>query len=190
MPFILLRQALSKPVIVRAVDWLPVQPQRKSNVVATILEGGLRTFAILVVLQQADRILEFIETLGDQLDVRLPYEQAQIDRMLPGVSPRFCSEVQWEFIPHFFPNGGFHRRIANDVIIPYTAERRFDEGSGGEIFECVIAEGQHNFFDARVRTPRSNNNVALVNALKAIQCSSDRDQEKDKNDQERQRVQS
>ena len=149
--FLHLQQALTRSVIVDTVDRFCSQEYRKPHVIDVILQGSLRVFAVLVLLRQEELILDFIENLGDQLDNKLPFEQTQISRISSKVSDRFCSEVQWELIPHLFPDGGFHRKIMDDVIIPYTKEVRFDEGSGGEIFECVVAEGQHNFPSKKVR---------------------------------------
>lgn len=152
--FLHLQRVLTRLIIVQEVDRFCPQQHHKSHIVDVIHRNGLRVFGILVLLGQEKLIIDFIENLDDQLDSKLPFEQAQISRISANVSFRFCKEVQWELIPHLFQGGGFHRKILNDVILPYTEEERFDEGSGGEIFRCVIASGQHKLAPQQVHPSR------------------------------------
>ena len=145
-----LHEALPRSTIKREVEYFCSQQHQIPSIVDLIHRNGLRVFAILVLLRQEELILDFIESLDDQVDNKLPFEQAQISRVSSRVSTGFCSEVQWELIPHLFHSGGFHRKILNDVILPYIQEGRLDEGSGGEIYKCDIAGGQHRLSPRQV----------------------------------------
>ena len=89
-----LREVLTRFIITREVDYFCSQQHHKPRIVDVIHQNGLRVFAILVLLRQEELILDFIESLDDQVDNKLPFEQTQITRISPKVSTRFCTEVQ------------------------------------------------------------------------------------------------
>ncbi|KAL2831515.1 hypothetical protein BDW59DRAFT_157941 [Aspergillus cavernicola] len=159
IPFPSLSSLLTRPAIANVVPELCHQPHRHTAVIDTIYERGIRVFAILLLLNQEQLVLGFLES-GIH-DAQLPVEPQQLLRASPLVSSRFSTEVQWEVISHVFEKCPLHQRIQIEVTLPYIAEEKRGEGSGGEIFQCVIAEGQH-------RLPTDGQAVVVRKKIKMI----------------------
>jgi hypothetical protein len=143
-----LKSKLTKSLISDVITDIYISELHRSRVVANILGEGLVVLSILSWLHEEEEISHFID--HNELDRKLPMEQIQINRIAPNVSDRFCTEVQWEFLPHVFEKNAYHRKIRPEMILPFVAEQRLGEGAGGEIFKCDIEATQQDFLPREV----------------------------------------
>lgn len=143
VPSVELKNVLTRELVVGALDHDEIPEHRRHHTATKIVEDGIRTFAILLLVQQEHLVSHFIEC--DELDSKLPLSANQVQRISPFVSDRFHIEIQWEFIPYFFQRGMHHRKLRDEIILPYIHEERLAEGAGGEIFRCSISANQHMF---------------------------------------------
>jgi hypothetical protein len=139
IPFLSLTTLFTQSLVAKAVAEFCSYEHRRPAVTSAIREKGLRVFAILVLLHQEELMLDFLE--HNLLDSNLPMEQSQVLTVSVRISPRFCSDTQWELIAYSFERTSLHQRLRREIVLPFEEEEKFDEGSGGDIFKCVIFEG-------------------------------------------------
>jgi len=145
-----LKEQVTKDLIFDTVSECPFAVQHYHLITQRILERGLKLFSILVWMGQEDHMVPFVE--HDELDSRLPMGEEQVLRIAPRLEKRFWEEVQWEFLPHMFVKGDYHRRIHDKSVLPFLEELSRAEGSYGEILESRITLSQQTFFPDKVCT--------------------------------------
>ncbi|KAF3150424.1 hypothetical protein TWF594_009068 [Orbilia oligospora] len=135
-----LQRKLTESLVADAIIECYPYDHRQKIIIQKIIGHGLRVFAALAILHQEHLVLSLIE--GNLLDSSLPIDSD--NPLIPkDLSSRFCSEVQWEFLPHKFIQGDFHKSLRAEIMMPYTHEEKIDEGSGGDIFKCVVHPHQY-----------------------------------------------
>lgn len=132
----LLSLILTPPAIAQAVAELNCQPEDRIGLAEKIELHGKITFAILVWMQCEDTIVDF-RRVGC-LDSRLPLDEATATRIIPDRGHEFATEIQWQFLPHFF-----HRNddleIDKSVILPFIRDvGTVDGGAFGSITKVEI----------------------------------------------------
>ena len=138
-----LKNTVTRPLIIENFRQHGFKEQRIPDMATIIVNDGLRTFAILLMLGQEHLIELFINY--EELDSKLPFEKDGVERITPLLPSRFWEETQWELCPHTFRTR-LHRKIRSEEILPYVQEARLGEGAGGEIFKCTIAVEQQQFY--------------------------------------------
>ncbi|KAF3317571.1 hypothetical protein TWF173_010339 [Orbilia oligospora] len=146
-----LQTKLTESLVADAIIECYPYDHRQKIIIEKIISHGLRVFAALAILHQEHLVLSLIE--GNLLDSSLPIDSD--NPLIPrDLSPRFCSEVQWEFLPHKFIQGDFHKSLRAEIMMPYTHEVKIDEGSGGDIFKCVVHPHQYEVVFTMVKESR------------------------------------
>ena len=128
-----LNSILSNDVVAQAVKECNFPKYRQSEVASWIVQGGRRTFAILIMIRQEFLMLNFVEK--DQLqdawaDSKLPFSRLALEKILPTESAIDFFDNQWEFVsPIFSPSKG-HRHLDDHIILPFFDNLR-QRGDGG-----------------------------------------------------------
>ena len=110
-----------------------------------IKDGGKKTFAILVTIYKADRIVFFIENEQLQtieLDAKLPFSsKAELERILSRADAADFLDRQWEFIAPVFRRHAGQRCLHERTIFPFLKSSEHGRGSFGNIY---ISELHHS----------------------------------------------
>lgn len=127
-----------------AVKVFKTQLHRHGEAVKLIIQGGRKTFAILVTIYKPEFIFSFIES--DQLqkhyiDSKLPYgTKAELERIMFKAIVADFYDKQWEFTAPVFSGRSGHRCLHERIVLPFTASlpRGEVEGSFGSIYEVKL----------------------------------------------------
>ncbi len=115
------------------------QLHREQENIESIRQGGRKTFAILVSIYKADRIVSFIENEQLQkagIDSKLPYSsRADLERILPKIDAVDFFEKQWEFTAPVFRRRTGHRCLYERTIFPFVESAIHGEGSFGNVYK-------------------------------------------------------
>lgn len=115
------------------------QPHREPENIESISQGGKKTFAILICIYKAARIVNFIENEQLQrtgIDSKLPYgSKADLERTLPKIDAVDFFEKQWEFTAPIFQRRSGHRCLYERTIFPFVESKFHDEGSFGNVYK-------------------------------------------------------
>ncbi|KAI0549992.1 kinase-like protein [Xylaria curta] len=106
-----------------------------------LCKQGTKIFAILLLLGCPNHLSLFIE--ADQLDdAKLPLEAETLreEIHLPKEVAADFTEKQWELIVPTFRCGTLNRRFRENIVLPFTKEKRIGKGAFGTVFEVVIDE--------------------------------------------------
>jgi hypothetical protein len=128
----------------KAVNELQCSIFEKIDLAHTILEKGVRMFAILIKNGEEDLIAEFRK--HELLDAQLPLSETQAKQVAGDFDISFAREYQRQFLPYKFPGDmrNFHRHI-NDKkrILPFVDEpKAVDSGGFDDIFRVTIFDSQ------------------------------------------------
>ena len=115
------------------------QPHREPENIELVSQGGKKTFAILISIYKAARIVNFIENEQLQrpgIDSKLPYGSiVDLERILPKTDAVDFFEKQWEFTAPIFRRRSGHRCLYERTIFPFVESKFHDEGSFGNIYK-------------------------------------------------------
>ena len=120
-----------------------IPPYHIDELVETILRGGRKIFAILVLLKGEEKhISRFVRSDGFQrraLDNKLPFSEEALDQMLPQDAVHDFYRLQWEFLAPTFAKGILHRVLDPRICLPFLRQRDTEkEGGFGHIYEVEI----------------------------------------------------
>jgi hypothetical protein len=148
MPHTALYKLLTRAVISEAVssanftEWYNVD-----HVVDQIFQGARRVFAILVVLNNQERlILNFIQHDNYQhSDHKLPFKKETLESIFsdPAMATDFY-EKQWEFCAPLLVRGVQHRALDIFTCLPFVEDIKIGEGGFGEVFRITLHEGHQD----------------------------------------------
>ena len=115
---------------------------REAENIELIRQGGKKTFAILVSIYKADRIVNFIENEQLQkvgIDSKLPYSsRADLEKILPKIDAVDFFERQWEFTAPVFRRRSGHRCLYERTIFPFLESQILGEGSFGNVYKETL----------------------------------------------------
>lgn len=113
----------------------------------SIMQGGQKVFAILVLTNNVHYLRNFIEADGFQRtgwDGRLPLQESHVESIIP------CStdsikfyETQWEFLAPVFGGDRSHRQLHDRVVLPFIKDEYLAEGGFGKISKVSLPRGHH-----------------------------------------------
>ena len=118
------------------------QLHRENEAIELINNGGKKTFAILVTIYKADRIISFIQS--DQLqtanlDSRLPFNaKTDLERILSRTDAADFFDKQWEFTAPVFRRRAGHRCLHERTVFPFMESWIQPEGGFGNIFKIEL----------------------------------------------------
>ena len=110
--------------------------------VEKVVQGGKRTFAILLAIGRGNEIRTFVEReryTQSNLDAKLPISRSVLREYIGPVGAADFDLRQWEFIAPIFR--GTHSYMAAETILPFTLEERLNkekEGSFGAIYKVKL----------------------------------------------------
>ncbi|KAI4096939.1 MAG: hypothetical protein LQ344_000742 [Seirophora lacunosa] len=118
-----------------------VQLHRENEAVNLIRQGGLKTFAILIMIYRPQLIVAFVE--NDQLqttniDSRLPYSKGDLDQILPFADSVDFFEKQWEFTAPVFRRRAGHRCLHDRTVFPFLESSGHGHGVPGDIYKVKL----------------------------------------------------
>ena len=126
-----------------------VEPFAVQWMTRAVHQGGMKTFAVLILIRAENKIGTFLESYlqsdSQKLDSRLPFSKVDLEATL---SLDFASEFQerqWELMAPVFTNRLLHRKIPVEYSLPFLESRRIGGGGFGDVYEVLVAAGHHNF---------------------------------------------
>lgn len=131
---------LDEASVQEVIKGCDIEPYNRKEYVETILRGGRKVFAILVLMGLPHLIEEFIkkdQLQHDQLDNRLPYSETDLELRIPDTAQRFF-EMQWELLAPLFSTLKTHRVLDDHSILPFTNETYIASGGFGEVHEVWL----------------------------------------------------
>lgn len=104
--------------------------------------GGLRVFAILLVIQRPHLIKKLVEKLrleNHHLDSNLPFDPETLFSITEDAeaSHQFADR-QWEFIAPVFRKDQSYRSFCNRTVLPFTEQEELGRGAFGRIYKVTI----------------------------------------------------
>ena len=134
-----LDKILTTAAIKAALRESGAQAHREPENIESINQGGKKTFAILLCIYKAARIVNFVENEQLQrtgIDSKLPYgSRADLERILPKIDAVDFFEKQWEFTAPLFRRRYGHRCLYERTIFPFVESKFHDEGSFGNVYK-------------------------------------------------------
>lgn len=138
-----LLKLLSRETIRNALETCEAIPaERVESIADQIFKNARRTFAILVVLEgeHAGEILHFVQHDNFQsspIDHRLPFDKAELARIIPNCSEGFYNK-QWEFSAPVFLKNIEHRSLNESTILPFLVDEKLGAGGFGQVFSITL----------------------------------------------------
>ncbi|KAG8534313.1 uncharacterized protein KY384_001157 [Bacidia gigantensis] len=144
------------------------QRDREYECIKSIQQGGKKTFAILVLIQRAHQIINFIENeqlQGSELDAKLPYSsKAALESILPKPDAEDFYEKQWEFTAPIFRRKTGHRCLDERTIFPFIETTSREGGGFGAIYQEKL---HHSHSTADLWTQKRPDHTIVRKELKA-----------------------
>ena len=119
----------------------------QDDVVMTIMGGARKIFAILILCDHPECIIDFIKTVDQfqpsELDHRLPFDINTLQHILPGFRGEKFYKIQWEFSTPHLSSTGIPRCLEPKIILPFSEDRRLGEGGFGVVYSVKIKDDYH-----------------------------------------------
>ena len=156
VPYDSLRQLLVESRVKRIVRVLSdedkIQFYQQSDIIARVLDNGLRLFAILLSLSRPETVLNFLETdhfAHIQLDSRLPISRHTLETVLQDEKLRNrVFNRQWKFLAPFLRADQTHRELHSFTILPFVECEHVGGGGFGEVHKMVLHASQQGLNSA------------------------------------------
>jgi hypothetical protein len=145
IPQKLLYKLLTRDIVSTTLSQSGISAIHIDNLTETILKGGQKLFAILVLLKgEETRILEFVK--HDQhsalpLDSRLPFSLETLTTIVPDIAVEFY-ETQWDLLAPVFTKGVLHRELHDLIRLPFVRSEHVGEGGFGDVYRIEL-EAHH-----------------------------------------------
>ena len=143
-----LGQILTTEVVSYLLSKLILPPFEQEEIIRVITQGGRKVFAILLMMREEPRIMDFAETVFYQergLDSKLPYDLAFLSEMMPSNLALSFFGAQWEFIPPIFGRGMGYRQLNDRAIIPIEKIEKAAEGGFSIVDILTFYPGSSDF---------------------------------------------
>jgi hypothetical protein len=113
-----------------------------------VLSGGIKTFSILLLVGQLERILALVEDDQMQsrdLDQRLPLSLEKLLTLLgdANAAAGFYNQ-QWPFIAPVFSRSSLPRVLNKKTILPFINQSCIGEGGFGQVYKVTIDPSHHS----------------------------------------------
>lgn len=123
------------------------RPEVHDDLITTIVSGGRKVFAILILCDHPEAIIDFINVVDQfqpsSLDYKLPFDINTLQRVLTNIRAKKFHEVQWELSTPRLSSTGIPRCLEPEIILPFSKNRRFDEGGFGVMYNVEINKEHH-----------------------------------------------
>jgi hypothetical protein len=129
--------------ILTAIRGSGVEFHMEDEVLNSIMQGGKKVFAILVLINSVHYLRSFIERDGFQgpgWDGRLPFlQESHVESIIdcPRSSASFY-ETQWVFLAPVFGGDRSHRQLHDRVVLPFIKDEYLAEGGFGKISKVSL----------------------------------------------------
>ncbi|RSM17151.1 hypothetical protein CDV31_004044 [Fusarium ambrosium] len=136
------RRIVTKDAITElTAPYIPDHQHRK--LVEDVLEDGVRLFCILFLMDRLDLLQPFLT--HDVRDSRLPYQEAELKRMLPTLDVSSFLDLRRQFFPWIFKGNRRHLVLPEDTVLPFILEEFIDKGAGGAVSLVTIPSELQDF---------------------------------------------
>jgi hypothetical protein len=122
-----------------------IEEPKKQACLQTVLKGGRRTFAVLVLISCDNIILEFMERdpmrEGWTIDSNLPYSGDSLGSIFPLTMARYAKQFQqeqWKLLVPVFKEDTLHRFFSQQTILPFQYDGYRDSGGFGDVFRVEL----------------------------------------------------
>ena len=113
-----------------------------NETVDKVLDGGLRTFAVLGAVQDIGSVTRFIKEdqfSGVSLDARLPLQETDISRYFSNPEKgKLFLRRQWSFLAPVFSENRSRRELDDRIILPFLHRKFVDEGGFGKVYRISV----------------------------------------------------
>ncbi|RDW60751.1 hypothetical protein BP6252_12134 [Coleophoma cylindrospora] len=122
----------------------------RSAVEQCINDGNFKVFAILLIIGEVDKLLEFVKNDQFQdspsnLDHKLPLDLGVLKRILPPATAIQFHTAQWEYASPVFPRHTLPRHLDNKTVLPILSERHISEGAFANVYEVILHDSHRKF---------------------------------------------
>jgi hypothetical protein len=134
-----LQQSISTDDIRAALGEQQYERHRRKEIIQRSLNGGIKVFAILLVLRQLPLLVNFIDhdhLQSAYLDSKLPFDRETLSRIIPDCFEEFF-KLQWEFCAPVFGGRRFHRIFEEHTVMPFVGETLVKRSNFGNIFKTA-----------------------------------------------------
>ncbi|KAF4636460.1 hypothetical protein G7Y89_g1619 [Cudoniella acicularis] len=132
---------LQEKEVKEAISSRGFESVQNQELVATILRGGKKAFAILVVMRKEASIAQFVEQHQPDytgLDAKLPFSRDWLYIILGDFEASEFADLQWCFIAPVFGRSEGHRIFDDRTILPFIKEEPYGEGGFGSNYSTEI----------------------------------------------------
>ncbi|KAL9103274.1 MAG: hypothetical protein Q9163_001676 [Psora crenata] len=113
-----------------------------NEVVDRVLDGGLRTLAVLGAVQDIGSITRFIKEdqfSGVPLDARLPLQETDISRYFSNPEKgKLFLRRQWSFLAPVFSEYRLCRELDDRIILPFLHKKFVAQGGFGKVYRISV----------------------------------------------------
>jgi hypothetical protein len=127
-----------------AVRECGIPSYRTRETTDAIIRGAHRTFVILILMRKPELISTFIEhdqLQHSQLDHKLPHRREYLEALLPDNVAGEFEKKQWELTCPVFHTQVFPRVLEDNIILPFTQDRKIGYGGFGDVYEVTLVAG-------------------------------------------------
>ena len=122
------------------LESLEFEPFENKSALEAVMNGGRRVFAILITINEAKSMLDFIanDPLQSQsLDSRLPYTRENLNFLDGPIADEFY-ERQWGFAAPVLTRQFHHRKLDEATILPFIESRLLGSGGFGTVYKVRV----------------------------------------------------
>ena len=142
IPFSELKKSFTRDKVYELLRQYDLHFHFINETVDRVLDGGLRTFALLGAVQDIGSITRFIKEdqfSGVSLDARLPLQGTDISWYFSNPEKgKLFLRRQWSFLAPVFSENRSCRELDDRVILPFLHKRLVDKGGFGKLYRINV----------------------------------------------------
>lgn len=147
IPQLSLYQTLTNHAVRQALQGAGIESYRLDEITQTVLNCGIKIFAILVLINQVAQTLRFIEE-SEFHDQRLPFDLNSLYKRFSLASATIeFSERQWEVIAPTFHRGTINKIFNEKSILPFAKDFWIGQGAFGTVYQIELHSGHQQIED-------------------------------------------
>ncbi len=142
IPFSELKKLFTRDKVYELLRQYDIHFHLINETVDRVLDGGLRTFAVLGAVQDIGSITRFIKEdqfSGVSLDARLPLQGTDISRYFSNPEKgKLFLRRQWSFLAPVFSENRSCRKLDDRIILPFLHKKLVDKGGFGKVYRISV----------------------------------------------------
>lgn len=145
----LLTEALVRGVIEDCVQTGDMEEYQREEMIEAVLDGGLRVFGILSVIQRERLLPNFARNdkfIKKSLDAKLPHGEHELKDIV-GDAYREFYDVQWRFLAPVFEPNSVLRVLDKESILPFITMDTKSEGGFSNVYVVKLLGAHQRLVD-------------------------------------------